>query len=389
MTHSPTNITTDMEVVLRSESGKISARRGWPCVRLSSIVTPKSGNGNLIKGKLSNVKSEGLYPAYSASGQDVFCDSWKYEGPGIVVSAVGARCGKCFLAGGGKWQSIANTHVIIVDEEKALTEYIFELINDENFWIKGKSAQPYVDVKRTLHKHISLPSLEVQKSIVDLLQIRREKIDDIDCAAKLQIREIDALEGAIISETLNEKIVSRSLKDLLDELKDTVGDEWESYPLYGVSPNGIVLSKSKIGGNPEKYKVVESGTIYFRPWGIQDKNVCLVDDNDPSGAISPAYVAIRSASEEINVCWFYHWMRSSQGIVNLMTVARGDRMAITYKGLSSLTVKIPSRKVQDGAVAKLQCLKSLRRKFKARLDEVNTLRQVERRSVDPLRRNPS
>ena len=302
---------------------------------------------------------------------------------GRVAASVSLR------GGGEKWHSIANTHVIIVNEEKALTRYIFELINDENFWIKGKSAQPYVDVKRTLHKHILLPPLDVQQSIVNSLQIRRDKIDDIDYATRLQIHDVDALEGAIISETLNGKTDSRNLKNLLAESKATVGDEWNSYPLYGVSPHGAVLSKSKIGNNPEKYKVVEGGTIYFRPWGIQDRNVCFVDDDDPIGAISPAYVAIRSASDEVNVRWFYHWMRSSQGIVNLMTVARGDRMAITYNSLSSLIVKIPSRKVQDNSVAKLQDLKLLRRKFEVRLNEVNSLRQAERRSVDPLRRNQS
>ena len=93
-------------------------------VRLGDVVKAKSGNGKVIKGTLSAEPADGLYPAYSASGQDVFSPEYDYDEKGIVISAVGARCGKCFMAT-GKWQAIANTHVIIANEGKALTEYLF------------------------------------------------------------------------------------------------------------------------------------------------------------------------------------------------------------------------------------------------------------------------
>jgi type I restriction enzyme M protein len=137
----------------------------WPLVPLGSIATSKSGNGKIIKGTLATENDGTLYPAYSATGQDVFSPQYDYDGEGIVISAVGARCGKCFLAT-GRWQAIANTHVLLPDQSKVLTKYLYLFVNDENFWVKGGAAQPFVKVSASMELQIPLPPLEVQKEIV-------------------------------------------------------------------------------------------------------------------------------------------------------------------------------------------------------------------------------
>ena len=136
-----------------------------PMVPLGSVVTSKGGNNKVIKGTLANENAGTLYPAYSASGQDVFSPEYDYDGDGIVISAVGSRCGKCFLAS-GRWQAIANTHVLIPDASKVLTKYLYLFVNDENFWVKGGAAQPFVKVSASLELQIPLPTLEVQGEIV-------------------------------------------------------------------------------------------------------------------------------------------------------------------------------------------------------------------------------
>ena len=137
----------------------------WPMVRLGDVVKAKSGNSKVIKGTLPKENDGSMFPAYSATGQDVFSPRHDYEGVGIIISAVGARCGKCFLAT-GRWQAIANTHVLIPDEEKVIPDYLFKLINKEDFWIKSGVAQPFVKVRESLELQIPLPPLEVQREIV-------------------------------------------------------------------------------------------------------------------------------------------------------------------------------------------------------------------------------
>jgi type I restriction enzyme, S subunit len=134
-------------------------------VALHEIARHHSGNGKLIKGKLHAEPSDGLYPAFSASGQDVWHTEYGHEGDAIIVSAVGARCGKCFMAQ-GRWSAIANTHVVWPDPEQIELKYLWYLLNDEQFWIRSGSAQPFVSTKKTFEKEIALPPLDEQRAIV-------------------------------------------------------------------------------------------------------------------------------------------------------------------------------------------------------------------------------
>ena len=84
----------------------IPAPSGWTKASLKRafrLIT--SGNG-VIKNTASAEPDEGRFPAFSASGQDVWLSRFDHQGDGLVLSAVGARCGKCFLAT-GKWSAIA------------------------------------------------------------------------------------------------------------------------------------------------------------------------------------------------------------------------------------------------------------------------------------------
>ncbi len=148
----------------------------WPMVRLGDIVDSKGGNNKVIKGTLATENNGSLYPAYSATGQDVFSSEYDYDGNGIVISAVGARCGKCFLAT-GRWQAIANTHVLIPREERVVPKYLFQFVNNENFWVKGGAAQPFVKVTASLEIQIPLPPLHVQKEIVTEIEGYQKVID--------------------------------------------------------------------------------------------------------------------------------------------------------------------------------------------------------------------
>ena len=134
-------------------------------VPLDRVARHHSGNSKLIKGKLHDAPADNLFPAFSATGQDVWRDAFDREGDAIIISAVGARCGKCFLAR-GRWSAIANTHVVWPDPEKADIKFLWYLLNDEQFWIRSGSAQPFVAVRKTFEKEIFVPPLPEQRRIV-------------------------------------------------------------------------------------------------------------------------------------------------------------------------------------------------------------------------------
>ena len=167
----------------------------WPTIPLGEVCFAKSGNSKIIKGTLPTENDGTLFPAYSATGQDVFSDAFDFDGEGVIISAVGARCGKCFLAS-GKWRAIANTHVVLPKPDKANVRFLWYLLNDESFWVKGGTAQPFVKVGDSLKKLIAVPPLAEQERIVKLL-------DEADELRKLRA-QADQRTSAIIPALFHE-----------------------------------------------------------------------------------------------------------------------------------------------------------------------------------------
>lgn len=79
----------------------------WPTMPLGDIAEVQWGNTSLTK---ASYVIEG-FPAFSATGEDGLLPSYEHEADGIIVSAIGANCGKCFLAK-GRWTAIKNTITI-------------------------------------------------------------------------------------------------------------------------------------------------------------------------------------------------------------------------------------------------------------------------------------
>lgn len=157
-------------------------------MKISEVIKPLSAVGAAIKNTASPESRDGWYPAYSASGQDVWLPDYRFDCAGIVVSAVGARCGKAFKAD-GKWNICANTHPLFVDESKALRDYCWYMVNNEKWWIKGGTAQPFVKVKDSLSRDHTFPTLTEQKTIVKRLNYVQELIRQRES----QLRQLDTL----------------------------------------------------------------------------------------------------------------------------------------------------------------------------------------------------
>jgi type I restriction enzyme S subunit len=140
----------------------------WEATSFANVVRHHAGNSTLIKGKLPSSDAAGLYPAYSASGQDVWCAHFEHEGNAVVVSAVGSRCGKAFAAS-GKWSAIANTHVVWPITSKIDPDLLGFFINDEDFWLKSGTGQPFVLFSQTFARPLLLPPLNEQTAIARVL----------------------------------------------------------------------------------------------------------------------------------------------------------------------------------------------------------------------------
>jgi type I restriction enzyme S subunit len=133
----------------------------------------------------------------------VWVEEAKFKTPGIVVSAVGARCGKAFLAV-GEWTPIANTHAILPGEDLDV-RWLWYLTNDEDFWLKGGSAQPFVKVKATLERPIFVPPLAEQERIVGILDEAFEGIATATAHAERNLHQARELFQSVLQSTFEQK----------------------------------------------------------------------------------------------------------------------------------------------------------------------------------------
>lgn len=196
--------------------------------QLNTFIKSCSTSNAAIKNTASPIPKEGWYPAYSASGQDVWLPEYRYSGKGIVVSAVGARCGKCFQAD-GKWNVTANTHVLLVDESIADYKYCWYLLNDENWWIKSGSGQPFVKVKDSLNRSILLPDLSTQQNIATIL----DKISEGIALCRKMLGGLDLMVKAKFVEMFGDPTgnsFNLSVKPMTEVCEIIDGDRGKNYP---------------------------------------------------------------------------------------------------------------------------------------------------------------
>ncbi|MEP7042533.1 MAG: restriction endonuclease subunit S [Dokdonella sp.] len=113
--------------------------QGWEIKKLGNVADISWGDTSTTKASYVDVG----YPAYSASGSDGKLEHYDFDRTGIVLSAIGAQCGKTWLAR-GKWSCIKNTIRFWSKDESTSTEFLFIATEGQEFWPRRGAAQPFI-----------------------------------------------------------------------------------------------------------------------------------------------------------------------------------------------------------------------------------------------------
>jgi type I restriction enzyme S subunit len=132
-----------------------SIPEGWEVRSLGDVSTVRGGT---TATKAAFVESG--YTAYSASGPDGLLTDFQVDGPGVVLSAVGARCGRTWYAT-GKWSSIANTLSIRPLDQVSTAEWLYFLTLGPDGWNKRGSAQPFIAINDVRARRVVVPATAV------------------------------------------------------------------------------------------------------------------------------------------------------------------------------------------------------------------------------------
>ena len=130
-------------------------------VRLGDYTDLTWGDTNTTK----NSYVEEGYLAFSAGGPDGKLDHYDYDREGIVLSAIGADCGKTWFAE-GKWSCIKNTIRFWSTSNDLDNYYLFLATKDKDFWPRKGGAQPFIPQGDARNCVIPLPPLTLQRSYI-------------------------------------------------------------------------------------------------------------------------------------------------------------------------------------------------------------------------------
>jgi type I restriction enzyme S subunit len=145
-------------------------------------------------------------------------------------------------------------------------DFFWYLVNSEDFWQKGGSAQPYVQVPASLSQRIGVPPLPEQIQIAAFLDHETAKIDRLIEKQGELIRLLKEKRQAVISHAVTKGLNPHApLKDSGIEWLGDVPVGWEVRKVShlfraGKGKNGQMLTKEFCGANEGEYPVYSGQT---------------------------------------------------------------------------------------------------------------------------------
>lgn len=221
----------------------------WPTTRLHEIAKIRAGGSLQLTGK--HFVAAGV-PAYGAGGLNGYVTTSEYEGSAIILSSIGARCGKCFYVN-GEWTSLANTQVIFPDPARVDAKFLWYQLNDERRWHRSGTAQPFIKPADVKNSSVFLPSLAKQKRIADVL----DRTDALRTKRRVALALLDDLSQSIF----------------LDMFGDPMAND-RGWPAVSVAEfvNGFESGKNLVADDlsdrASRYRVLRTSAITslrFRP----------------------------------------------------------------------------------------------------------------------------
>jgi len=340
-------------------------RDGWVETTLDKVSKSSWGNTETTKSKYV----ESGYLAYSATGADGFLDWYDHDGTAVVLSAIGAQCGKTWFAE-GKWTSIKNTIWLKSDKANLLDKYLFYLSNRPQFWQIRGQAQPFIslgDVKKT---KVFLPPIPEQKRIIDLIS----SVDSYTEALERQLESAKKSRNAVLHELLTTGVdgwVQTKLTDLaetLDRLRKPINStEREarkgSVPYYGANGQTGWIDESIF--DEELVLLGEDAIDFSNP---EARKAYLI--SGPSWVNNHAHV-LRAKPSKV---YSYFLCESLNKVDYSQYVSFGTRSKLTQASMNGIKILLPPLHEQTRIVKIMSSMDEFVNQIKRTLDESMNLR---------------
>ena len=286
----------------------------YPLIKLGDYTDLTWGDTNTTK---NSYVTEG-YLAYSASGPDGKLDHYDYDCEGIVLSAIGADCGKTWFAS-GKWSCIKNTIRFWSTFDDLDNRFLYFATREKDFWPRRGGAQPFIPQGDARNCSIPLPPICLQRKFVEIAE-QADKSEFVGCKSQFiemfgnPVTNYKKWETQPIQEIAPEK-PSNDLQE---------GNVW-LLNLDMIEPNtGHIIEKVYVDSK-ELLSVspFDEGNVLFsklRPY----LNKVVIPNG--KGYATTELLPLRPNGKKLNRTFFSYLLRSDEFVTYANSIATGTKM---------------------------------------------------------------
>lgn len=189
----------------------------WDLIRFRFIAKITTGNQDT-----QNANPNGTYPFYVRSPIVERCDSYTFDGEGILMAGDGAGAGRIFHLVGGKYavhQRVYRFYDFKYMKPVLLKYYLENLFATVMDYGSAKTTVPSVRLPMIQDFVVCAPNKKEQDKIIEMLNDKCSKANDLIANVQEQIEKLKAYKQSLITE-----VVTKGL-DPNVPMKDS-GVEW-------------------------------------------------------------------------------------------------------------------------------------------------------------------
>jgi restriction endonuclease S subunit len=303
----------------------------WSAKQLQDIARVYGG------GRLGLTKSDYVdrgTPAYSAAGQDGYVREVEGDEPSIILSSIGARCGKSFLAE-GPWATLANTQVITPDPSVAEASYLIALLDNESYWNRSGSAQPFIKPSDVKGAWISLPPLDEQRRIAEVVRSLDQAIAAATAAQAATKKVFARIRAELLGDALRRfgeiPVADAIAKNRGEKLKKLQTSEYQEEGAFPIVDQGA----SFICGYTDDQSALWPYALPVIVFGDHTRILKFVDFPFAIGADGTQCL---TPTPSLDARYFYYALQSLD--------LQGEGYARHFKLLKEKVIPVPDREVQ-------------------------------------------
>ena len=303
-------------------------------VKLMDLCKIDWGNTSLTKKSYSDC---GDYIGVSAAGPDGKMDFFEYEGGKVVISAIGANCGKVFYIK-KKFTAIKNTIVLHDYSPKCAPKFLFFLFN-KNIFPKRGGGQPFISKGDTSSVKIPLPSLEIQKDIVEELEQYQKVIDGAKQVVENYKPHFEIDESWDQIQIKNIGIVNKSTYKYFEEEEYTYIDVSSVGKGNGLIDHSNIIKSSDLPSRAKRK--IKKGSLIISSVRPNLKGFSIIDFKPKNHVVSTGFMVLDVNEKYDNRFIYYSFY--TKNVMNQMIarMGKGSYPSINQADFKELSLYIP------------------------------------------------